>query len=116
MKKSQAKLKAAYMAEAEELFDELMTWDENTPEPDMAQIEEIVLTLRKRMGKRMAETVLAQQEKSQPTEKISCPECEKEMEDKGQKENEVETRVGNLKIERSYYYCPRCRCGFFPLE
>jgi len=116
MKKGQTKLKAEYMAEAEELFDELIAWDESTPEPDMAQIEEIVLTLRKRMGKRMAETMLARQEKGQPSERIHCSECEQEMENKGQKESEVETRVGNLKIERSYYYCPRCRRGFFPLE
>ncbi|MBL6983580.1 MAG: hypothetical protein ISR58_20555 [Anaerolineales bacterium] len=115
MKKSQARLKAEYMAEAEELFDELMAWDESTAEPDMAQIEEIVLRLRKRIGKRMAETVLAQQESGQPVERIRCPECEKEMENKGQKESDFETRVGNLKIERSHYYCPRCRRGFFPL-
>jgi len=115
MKKSQARLKADYMAEAEELFDELVAWDESTTEPDLAQIEEIILALRKRLGERMAEAVLARQEKGQPAERIHCPECEKEMEDKGQKENDVETRVGNLKIERSYYYCPRCRRGLFPL-
>ena len=59
MKKSQSKLKAAYMAEAEDLFDELMAWNESTPEPDMMQIEEVILALRKRIGKRVAETVLA---------------------------------------------------------
>jgi len=116
MKKSQSKLKAGYLAEAEELFDELMAWDESTPEPDMTQIEEIILVLRKRIGERMAQAVLARQERRQPTEKKHCPECEKEMENKGQKESEVETRLGNLKIERSYYYCPRCRRGLFPLE
>ena len=115
MKKSQAKLKAEYMAEAEGLFDELIAWDENTPEPDMAQIEEMILKLRRRLGERMAEAVLARQEKGQPAEKVHCPECKREMENKGQKESDIETRVGNLKIERSYYYCPRCRRGFFPL-
>jgi len=116
MKKSQARLKAEYMAEAEELFDELMAWDESTPEPDTSQIEEEVLALRERIGKRMAEAVLARQEMGRPSEKILCPECEKEMEDKGQKESDVETQVGNLKIERSYYYCPRCQRGLFPLR
>ncbi len=115
MKKSRVRLKAEYMAEAEELFDELMAWDESTFEPDMAQIEDVILALRKRIGERMAEAVLARQEMGQPSEKIHCPECEKEMEDKGQKESDVETQVGNLKIERSYYYCPRCRRGLFPL-
>jgi len=59
MKKSQSKPKASYMAEAEDLFDELMAWDESTPEPDMTQIEEIILVLRKLIGERMAQIALS---------------------------------------------------------
>jgi uncharacterized protein with PIN domain len=47
---------------------------------------------------------------------MSCPECQGELEPKGQKGNRVESRVGSLQLERSYYYCPRCRKGFFPLD
>lgn len=114
MKTSQEKLKAEFLAEAEALFDQLMAWDEQTCEPDMSQIEEIVLQLRQRLGEQMAQAVIARQEKRQPAEKMICPQCKGELEPKGQKGNRVESRVGSLQLERSYYYCPRCRQGFFP--
>jgi uncharacterized protein with PIN domain len=114
MKKSRAKLKAEFMAEAEELFDELMAWDEQTQEPDLSQIEEIVLKLRKRIGEQLAQKVLLRQEKRQPAEKIACPQCGEELVSKGLKGKQVETRVGNLQLERGYYYCPQCQQGFFP--
>jgi uncharacterized protein with PIN domain len=114
MKTSQEKLKAEFLAEAEALFDQLMIWDEQTCEPDMSQIEEIVLQLRQRLGEQMARAVIVRQEKRQPAEKMICPHCKGEAEPKGQKGNRVESRVGSLQLERSYYYCPRCRQGFFP--
>jgi len=114
MKVNQEKLKAEFLAEAEALFDELMEWEADTRKPDMTQIEEIVLQLRERFGEQMAQAVLGRQENRQPAEKMSCPVCQGELEPKGQKDNRVETRVGNLRIEREYYYCPHCRQGFFP--
>lgn len=114
MKTNSEKLKAEFLAEAEALFDQLMTWDEQTMEPDLTQIEEIVLQLRQRLGVQMVQAVIARQEKRQPAERMGCPECHGELEPKGQKGNRVESRVGNLQLERHYYYCPRCRKGFFP--
>jgi len=114
MKKSREKLRTEMIVEAEELFDELMVWDEETHEPDLTQIEEIVLELRERFGKRLAQKLIQQQEKRQPAEKAQCPRCNQGMAPKGQKSNQVETRIGNLAIEREYYYCPECKEGFFP--
>jgi uncharacterized protein with PIN domain len=114
MKTNREKLKAEYMAEAEELFDQLMEWDEQTSKPDLTQIEEIVLHLRQRIGEQMAQAVLARQESRQPAERMSCAQCGGELEPKGQKGNQVESRLGDLRVERSYYYCPGCRQGFFP--
>ena len=114
MKKNQEKLKAEFLAQAEALFDELMAWDEHTPEPNLTQIEEIVLQLRQRFGERLAQAALARQESRQPAEKMHCPACGGEAENKGQKGNQVASRVGHLRLARAYYYCPRCRQGFFP--
>jgi len=114
MKTNQEKLKAEFIAEAEDLFDQLMEWDEQTSKPDMTQIEEIVLQLRQQLGEQMAQAVMARQDSRQPAEKMSCPQCEGELEPKGEKGNQVESWVGRIRIERSYYYCPRCRQGFFP--
>ena len=114
MKKSREKLRAEIMAEAEELFDELMEWEEETHEPDLTQIEEIVLKLRERFGERLAQKVLMKQERRQPVEKVHCQKCGGEMESKGQKNKQVETRIGGLAIERAYYHCLRCKQGIFP--
>jgi uncharacterized protein with PIN domain len=95
------KLKAEFLAEAEALFDQLMAWDEQTSEPDLTQIEEIVLQLRQRLGEQMARAVMARQEKRQPAERMICPQCQGELEPKGQKGNRVESRVGSLQLERS---------------
>lgn len=114
MKKSREQLKEEFIAEAEELFDELMEWDEQTEKPNMTQIEEIVLALRKRFGERMAQKVIMRQEERQPSERVQCPQCGGEMKTKGIKDNQVETRIGNLKIERGYYHCPACKQGIFP--
>ena len=114
MKKSREQLKAAFMLEAEELFDELMDWDEETQEPDLTQIEEKVLELRKRFGKQIAQQMLLRQEAGQPSARVTCPGCGGEMVPKGLKENRVETRFGDLNLTRGYYYCPDCKEGLFP--
>ena len=114
MKPNREKLREEFLAEAGELFDELMDWDDETEAPNMTQIEEIVLELRKRFGQRVAEKILLRQEERQPAERVYCPQCGEEMEPKGLKGNQVETRIGNLKIEREHYYCPRCKQGIFP--
>ena len=114
MKKSREQLKAKFIAEAEELFDELMKWEEQSDKPNLTEIEEIILKLRKRFGERMAEKVILRQEERQPAERVRCPRCSREMVTKGMKDNQVETQIGNLKIECSYYYCPACKQGLFP--
>ena len=71
MKKSREQLKDEFIAEAEELFDELMEWDEETQKPNLTQIEEIVLELRKRFGEQLAQKMIMRQEERQPAEKVS---------------------------------------------
>ena len=114
MKKRREKLKAEYMVEAEAMFDELMKWDDENFEPDLTQIEDIVLKLRKRFGEQIAQALIQMQGKRQPAEKIKCPDCGREMATKGEKSNQVETRVGAIQIERGYFYCPECKQGIFP--
>jgi uncharacterized protein with PIN domain len=114
MKKSRDQLKKAFMLEVEELFDELMDWDDETQEPDLTQIEEKVLELRKRFGEQIAQQVLLRQEARQPSARVKCPDCGGEMVPKGMKDNRVETRFGDLPLRRGYYYCPDCQEGLFP--
>lgn len=114
MRHNRDQVKAELLAEAEAVIDELLEWDEHTPTPTLTQAEDVVLTLRQRLSQRMAEVVLREQEATHPVPGPLCPTCHQEMGYKGMKEVTVESRLGLLRLERSYHYCGRCQSGLFP--
>ena len=71
--------KVRLMKEAESLIDELLDWTDSTLQPNLTQIEEVVLELRKRFSEEMAREVIEAQEAKQPVVGPPCPECEQEM-------------------------------------
>lgn len=113
-KETREQRKAEFLAEAEQLFDELLEWEEDTEAPTLTEIEEAILKLRERIGRRMAAGVLADQESRAPVPGPACPSCGEEMRYKGEKETGIESRLGVLAVERGYYYCETCRQGVFP--
>jgi hypothetical protein len=70
--------------------------------------------LRQEFGQAMAEVVLEGQSAQQPALGEKCPACGGELRYKGQKQKQVESRLGAVEINRGYYYCPHCKTGFFP--
>ena len=114
MKKSKKQMKANFLKEAEKAYDELMAWDNAIDEPNMREIEMKVLEMRKRLGEDLAAVIITRQEKRQPAEKQICEECGMQMENKGLKRKGVESVVGEIELEREYYYCVKCKQGHFP--
>ena len=114
MKRTRAELEAELLAEAKEVIGELLDWHEETKAPTLTQIEDAVLKLRKRLGERVTETVIEEQEAVRPVPGPACPTCGREMHYKDMKETIIEARSGEVALERAYYYCKRCRCGLFP--
>lgn len=114
MKRSREEKKARLLAKAEEMIEAYIEWGESHPKPKLTQIEDIILHLRKELGQEMAQMLLEEQEEKLPVPGPKCPQCGEEMRYKGQKDNQVESRVGLLEIERGYYHCPTCRGGLFP--
>lgn len=114
MKRSRAELKSELMARVEAEVDRLLEWADENSEPTFRQIEERVLRCRQTMGQAMAETVVQAQDKVQLAPGPRCPECGREMRAKGRHQRHVESAVGDVVVGRCYYYCPRCRRGFFP--
>lgn len=114
MKSSCEARKAEWIKKAEAVYDELLGWEAKTERPNLTQIEEIVLELRKRLGEELARDVLQNQETKQPVPGPKCAHCGQEMHYKGQKKVKPQTWAGDLEIERGYYYCPQCKDGFFP--
>ena len=114
MKPSREEKKARLMARLEKAADELLDWEEQNPRPTLTQLEDIVLLLRKEIGEEMAEEVIERMEAKAMAPGPRCPKCGKEMRYKGQREKDVESRAGELTLERGYYACPDCDEGFFP--
>ncbi len=117
MKRTHEQLKAELMTQAERAIEQLIGWSDDTPQPTLAQIEDIVLKLHKQLSEQMAQTVLAEQAATtQSVPGPSCPTCGREMRYKGDKAHPVESRIGTIKVQRSYYCCSYCRKGLFPLD
>ena len=114
MRYSRAELEATLEAEAKQAIREYLDWAESTAAPTLTEIEEAVLTLRKRLGERLAQAVIEAQGAVRPVPGPACPECGREMHYKDEKGNTVESRVGRLALKRGYYYCEACRSGLFP--
>ncbi len=114
MKQSRAQKKAEMEQAAAEMIEALLDWDEENPAPNMREIEEALLQLRKQFGQVFAAQILENQEASQPLENPLCPNCGEAMRYKGKKRTTVESRLGEVAIKRGYYYCAHCKCGLFP--
>ena len=67
MKRKRSEVKAELLKKAELLIDELLDWTDETKAPDLTQIEDIVLKLRKQMGEQMALSVIDEQAAKRPS-------------------------------------------------
>ena len=114
MKKSQEEKRTRLRAKAEKVIEEYLEWEAKHPQPDLKQIEEISMRLRKELGQEMAQMAVEEQEERIPVPGPKCTKCGKEMRYKGEKAMQVESRAGSLKVERDHYYCPECKESVFP--
>lgn len=113
MEKTKKQVKEAVMRAVEEQVDELMEWLESTPAPNLSQIEEQVLRLREVVSKKTTEAVLEGEGARDPVA-ACCPQCGAAAMNKGLKKLGIESSCASVGVERSYWYCPSCKKGFFP--
>jgi uncharacterized protein with PIN domain len=107
-------MKAQLLAQAEATIDQFLDWVEQTEHPNLTQIEDAVLEFRRQVGQTMAETALQAQDATYTVPGPRCPACQREMHYKDEKAKTLTSRVSDLKLKRSYYYCPHCQQGLFP--
>lgn len=114
MKKSQEEKRARLRAKADKVIEAYLEWEVRHPQPDLREIEDISIRLRKELGQEMAQIAVEGQGERKPVPGPQCAKCGTEMRYKGEKLTEVESRVGSLKVERGHYYCPECKESIFP--
>jgi hypothetical protein len=114
MKKSIEEKRARLRAKADQIIDEYLAWEASHPQPDLKQIEDIALKLRKELGQELAQIAVEEQRERTPAPGPKCAKCGEEMRYKGEKSTQVESRAGALQVERGYYYCPTWEESIFP--
>ena len=114
MQPTREELKKQLLAQAENTIEQFLNWMEQSPAPTLTQIEDAVLQFRQQLGQQMAETAIRSQDSVSVAPGPTCPQCGQEMRTKAKKEKRLTSRVGELQLKRSHYYCPRCCKGLFP--
>jgi hypothetical protein len=114
MQTTRAQKKAELAARSEEIIERLLDWEERNGAPKLTAIEDEILQLRKEFGEEMLRVVMEGEEANQPVLNPACKGCGKELRYKGRKVREVVSRVGEVAVERGYYYCQDCASGLFP--
>jgi hypothetical protein len=111
MSPTRAELRAKLLVEAEQAIDDLLDGTDQTPRPNLTQIENAVLKMRRQLSEQAAQAVIETQAAQRP---VPGPPCQQEMHYKDTKAQTVESRVGHLRIARGYYYCETCQQSLFP--
>ena len=113
-KPTRAEMKVKLLADAEATIDQFLDWVEKTERPNLTQIEDTVLAFRRHLGETMAEAAIRAQAATHPVPGPRCPTCDREMHFKDDQTKTVTSRVSELDLNRSYYYCAYCKQGLFP--
>ncbi len=105
-------LKARLLAEAEAIINEIVGQDGANPPRTLDEIEQAAL----KAGQRVKASVLAGlvANAARTTASDTCPHCAGKLKAKGKRAKWVLTQAGEVQVERDYYYCERCKTGFFP--
>lgn len=114
MKKSREEVEQEIRVKAEKLIAETLANLDQIGKPTLTDIEGEILKMRQALSEEMARLIIQAQEDVHPEGGVVCHQCGQRMQDKGEKEKTVDSLIGQVHLERSYYYCPTCREGLFP--
>lgn len=113
MPRPNAELKARLLAEAEAAIEKLLAERVAPGEASLGDIERVALNAGQQIEEAIASALAAESALELPPWP-SCPQCGQKLKNKGKRKRRVVTQVGEVEVERSYYYCPTCRAGLFP--
>jgi DNA repair exonuclease SbcCD ATPase subunit len=112
-RKSREERKAELMAYIEQKADELLDWQERQGTTDLWTMEEKVEQVGRAVQGKLVETLVESQQRGLSVTE-TCPTCGGRLEYWGERQRDLETSVGPIKLNRPYYYCRHCQAGFFP--
>ena len=113
--KQKGELRWRFVEKSEEVFDKAMEQGIAREDMTLSQIEEIVNEVKFELTSMLVESVIELQASRYTGPGPKCEGCGREMRYKGEKRRpEIITSQGGIELERSYYYCKKCKSGLFP--
>ena len=83
----------------------------------MAQISETIWSLRQGLTASVAQSLIEQRHQDERGRTfLRCATCDRLLSARPPVYRTVRTLVGDLEIERPYFYCRYCRLGTYPLD
>src|SRR5688500_4773359 len=87
------------------------------PEPTLDQITETVWALRQKLTGTLTEAIVKHAHRFEYMRKdIVCQTCQRILAMRPLVPRTVETMVGQVRLERPYFYCRVCQEGSYPLD
>lgn len=87
------------------------------PKPTLTQVSETIWTLRQSLTAGVAQTIVEQTHQGEREQKsLRCATCERLLKARPPVSRTARTLVGDVEIERPYFYCRSCRLGTYPLD
>jgi len=106
---SRSKRQAAFMEEAQRMYEQLEEWYDAHPQASFGEIEEESRKRRRElMGKTLMQLVNGRDTGIQ-IEAPRCMQCGGEMEFEGYRDWSIHGLEGDSTLERAYYVCPDCK-------
>ena len=87
------------------------------PAGTLPEVSDLVWQLRQDLTGGLTETLLNHAHAQEHNrKKAPCPECERRITARPTMTRQVQTMVGAMQFERPYFYCRRCKKGFYPFD
>lgn len=85
--------------------------------PSLDALTKAVLASRQELTAQVTEVLVRQRHAQALVQKNApCPQCGRILPARGLVSRTVETLVGEVSLERPYFYCLECKQGFYPLD
>jgi hypothetical protein len=106
---SRTRRKAAFMQEAERMYEQLEKWYDKHPEASFGEIEAEARKRRRELIGKTLEQLVNGRDTGMQVEAPKCEQCSESMEFEGYCPWEIHGLEGESKLERAYYVCPHCK-------
>jgi hypothetical protein len=86
-------------------------------EPTLAQVSETIWALRQQLTAGVAQTIVEHtHQEEQHRQHLSCPQCERPLSARPAVTRTAQTLIGDIEVQRPYFYCRSCHLGRYPLD